>query len=146
MRYQPSVPGSLMISPAFSGTRRFFSVAATPRVPRARRRDGDHGEGEAAQREQRRVVAVPVIAEHDVVCARGDVDGDERRRHHPDRLLPAVHGCRPPRSEERRVGKEGRSRGSPHPLKKKNTQASRMTTRNLMRLASTTELLVLLLL
>lgn len=96
MRYQRSVSISLMISPAFSGTRRFLSVAATPRVPHARRRDGDHGEGEAAQREQRRVVAVSVEAEHHVVCARGDVNGDKRRRHHPDRSLPAVHGCRPP--------------------------------------------------
>ena len=71
-------------------------TAEAPRAPGARRRDGGYGEGQAAQREQRRVVAVPVEAEHDVVCARGNVNGDERRRHHPDRLRPAVHGCRPP--------------------------------------------------
>src|ERR1700683_1785404 len=42
------------------------SVAAPPRAPCTQRRGGDHGEGEAAQREHCRVVTVPVEAAHDV--------------------------------------------------------------------------------
>src|SRR5262249_1805073 len=55
---------------ALDGIRRCFSVAAPPCAPRAHRRGGQYGEGEAAQREQWRVVAVSVVAEHDVVCPR----------------------------------------------------------------------------
>ena len=105
-----------MISSAFSGTRRFFSVAPTPRALHAHRRGGDHGEGEAAQCGERRVVAAPVEAEHDVVCARGDVNGDEPRRHHPDRPLPAFHGCRPPGVVG---GAEDRDSGTAHPHRRR---------------------------
>jgi hypothetical protein len=55
-----------------------------------------HGEGEDAQRDQLRVVAAPVEAAHNAVCACGDVDGGERRRDHPGRSPPAAYGCRPP--------------------------------------------------
>ena len=105
-----------MISPTFSGTRRSFGVAAPPGAPHAHRRDGDHREGEAAQREQFRVIAVPVEAEHDVVCARGDVDGDERRRHHPGRSPPTVHRCRPPGVVG---GAEHRDSGPAHPHRRR---------------------------
>jgi hypothetical protein len=105
-----------MFSSAFSGTRRFFSVAPTPRALHAHRRGGDHGEGEAAQCEERWVVAAPVEAEHDVVCARGDVNGDEPRRHHPDRPLPAFHGCRPPGVVG---GAEDRDSGTAHPHRRR---------------------------
>src|ERR1700689_5542352 len=66
----PSGSISLLISRTVSGTRRSFSVAAPSRAPHAHRRGGAHDQGESAQREQLRVVAVPVVAEHDAVGAR----------------------------------------------------------------------------
>jgi hypothetical protein len=45
-----------------------------------------------ADREQEWIILRSAVAEDDSVRARGDVDGDERRRHHPGGLPSAVHG------------------------------------------------------
>jgi hypothetical protein len=55
------------------------AMAAPLRAPQTQRRGGEHGEGKAAQREQFRVVAVPVEAE-------------------PHPSAPARPACRPERA------------------------------------------------
>ena len=97
---------------------------APPCTPQAGRPGGGDGEGEAAQREEFWVVAVPVEGEHDVVGTRGDVDGDERRRHHQDRLRPAVHGCRPPGVVG---GAEHRDSGTAHPQRRRGVAVSEVS-------------------
>src|ERR1700761_4690181 len=65
-----------------------LGVAATLHQLPTHRQHGDQGDGEAAQREQRRIVSVAVEAELDLVGTGGGGHGDHGRGHPGERDRP----------------------------------------------------------